>query len=238
MSVEFVYFDLDDTLLDHGHAERNALADVRERYLEIFGTLSVDDLQARYQAINGPLWRRYANGEVDKSTLQEERFEQLLEAVGAGQAESSLVRRYYMQRYATHWTFIPGAREAFETVADRVPVGIMTNGFADVQAKKLEAFPVLEDRADAIVICEETGVLKPHPRVFAHATAEAGVEADDVLYVGDSYRSDIEGGQKAGWRVAWFAPDDGERGLSTNGRAPVERGFSFQDWTVLCERIE
>jgi YjjG family noncanonical pyrimidine nucleotidase len=229
--VDFVYFDLDDTLLDHQHAERKALADVRDRYLTIFGTLSVDELQEHYHAINAPLWRRYADGEIDKDTVQRQRFEQLLEAVGASHANPALVGRCYMQRYGAHWQFIPGAQEAYEAVAEQVPVGVMTNGFAEVQAQKLDEFPTLRERADAIVVCENTGALKPDPKAFAHATDKAGVNPEEVLYVGDSYRSDVEGAQNVGWRVAWYVRN------GTNGQSTDDRGFAFGEWSTLVERV-
>jgi len=231
MDIEFVYFDIDDTLLDHQQAEREALADVRDRYLTIFGTLSVDELQDTYHTINAPLWRQYADGKIGKQTVQQQRFERLLEAVGAPHADATLVARYYMQRYGEHWAFIPGARETFEAVAERHPVGVMTNGFAEVQEKKLDRFPMLRERSEAVVICEDVGVLKPDPAVFDHATDEAGVSPEDVLYVGDSYRSDVEGAQPVGWRVAWYARN------GTNGQSTNDRGFSFSDWATLRERL-
>jgi len=203
--IRFVYFDLDDTLLDHQHAEREALADLRNRYLEVFGTLSVDELQERYHAINRPLWRRYAEGQIDKQTVKQSRFEDLVADLNAGHANARLIGRYYLQRYAEHWQFVDGARETYRSVAERRPVGILTNGFAEVQAEKLDRFPLLSDRAEQIVVSEEIGVLKPDPAIFAHATRQAGVEADEILYVGDSRGSDVEGGRRAGWRTAWFA---------------------------------
>jgi HAD superfamily hydrolase (TIGR01549 family) len=227
----FVYFDLDDTLLDHQHAERTALADLRDRYLEIFGTLSVDELQARYRAINEPLWQRYAAGALQKEELKRRRFEALLEEVGAPHADPALVGRYYLQRYGRHWRFVDGAREAYETIAAAHPVGVLTNGFAEVQAEKFKEFPVLEARADTVVVCEDAGALKPNPAAFSYATLQAEVDPDDVLYVGDSYRSDVEGAQKAGWRVAWFAPD------GTNGRSTDDSGFVFDDWGTLTDRL-
>ena len=230
--IEFVYFDLDDTLLDHQHAERKALADVRDRYLAIFGTLSVTELQEQYHAINAPLWRRYADGEIDKDTVQRQRFEQLLDAVDAPHANPALVGRYYMQRYGEHWQLIPGAKEAYEAVAEQVSVGVLTNGFSEVQAQKFDAFPVLEEHADAVVVCEEAGALKPDPQAFAHATEKAGVAADDVLYVGDSYRSDVEGAQNVGWRVAWFARN------GTDGRSMNGQSFAFDEWSTLVRRFQ
>ncbi len=231
MEIEFVYFDLDDTLLDHQKAERKALADVRDRYLALFGTLSVDELQETYHAINAPLWRQYADGKIDKQTVQQQRFGRLLEAVDASHADATLVARYYMQRYATHWAFISGARDTFEVVAAHHPVGVLTNGFAEVQAKKLDQFPILREQSDSIVICEDVGVLKPDPKVFEHATEQAGVEANEVLYVGDSYRSDVEGAQPVGWRVAWYTRN------GTNGQSTNDCGFTFADWTTLRERL-
>ncbi len=231
MEIEFVYFDLDDTLLDHQKAEREALADVRDRYLTLFGTLSVDELQEIYHTINVPLWRRYADGEIGKQTVQQQRFERLLEAVDAPHADSTLVARYYMQRYAEHWTFIPDARETFEAIADRHPVGVITNGFAEVQEKKLDEFPLLRERSEALVICEDVGVLKPDPEVFDHATEVAGVSYENVLYVGDSYGSDVEGAEPVGWRVAWYARN------GTDGRSTNDRGFVFSDWAELRDRL-
>ncbi len=231
MDPEFVYFDLDDTLLDHQTAERKALADVRTRYLTVFGALSVDELQETYHTINAPLWRRYADGEIDKRTVQQRRFEGLLEAVEAPHADATLIARHYMQRYAEHWAFIPGARETFEAIADRHPVGVITNGFAEVQEKKFDQFPLLRERSDALVICEDVGVLKPDPEVFDHATETAGVAYEDVLYVGDSYRSDVEGAEPVGWRVAWYARN------GTNGHSTNERGFAFSDWADLRARV-
>lgn len=231
MDVDFVYFDVDDTLLDHEYAERQALADLRHRYPVIFGTLSVDELQQQYHAINKPLWQRYAAGEIDKATLKAERIEQLLEAVRAPHANSKLIGRAYMQRYAAHWTFVSGARETYEAVSRQLPVGILTNGFVEVQSKKLETFPVLRDEADTVVLCEEVGVLKPNPEVFVHATTEAGVAPENVLYVGDSWRSDVQGAQEVGWRVAWFARN------GTDGRSTDGRGFVFDEWTTLRNRL-
>lgn len=229
--VSFIYFDLDDTLIDHTHAERNALSDVRDRYLEVFGILSVDALQERYHTINAPLWRRYADGQIDKATVKHKRFARLLDALNAPHADPARIQRYYMQRYAEHWRFIPGAREAFTHLAEHRPVGVLTNGFAEVQQKKLERFPMLRERAAAIVLCEEAGTLKPDPQAFAHATSQAGTDPEQILYVGDSYRSDVEGGRNAGWRVAWYAPD------GTNGRTVENRGFDFGSWDALLDRF-
>jgi HAD superfamily hydrolase (TIGR01549 family) len=122
----------------------------------------------------------------------------------------------------------PGAGEAYSTVAARRRVGILTNGFAETQRAKLDRFPELGRHSSATIISEEVGLMKPDPRLFGWASSHAGVRADRILYVGDSLRSDIQGGLSAGWNVAWIdgAPD----------RAP-DGAFCFSRWEELLDRL-
>lgn len=224
----FVYFDIDDTLLDHRQAERAALADVVATYRAQFAPHPLEDVQARYHTRNVALWRRYAAGTVSKEVLRRQRIEAWLEDLGID-LDAEAVGQLYMDRYRTHWSFIEGAREAFLTIADHLPVGLLTNGFAEVQHAKLDRFPELRARASAVVISEEVGVMKPHPQIFAHATRTAGTPPGAILYVGDSLHSDVEGGLQAGWQVAWFA---------RNGATEQAPGaFRFADWSALLARL-
>ena len=231
MSIKFIYFDIDDTLLDHRHAERHALADTQTEYPDVFGHLSIEALQDTYHTINAPLWRQYANGEIDKADVKNQRFVRLLEALGATDTDADAVNRYYLGRYAEHWRFIPGAEAAFQQLADRYSVGVLTNGFAEVQHRKLDRFPVLREASKAVVISEEVGQLKPHPAVFEHATEAAQVPGEHILYVGDSHHSDVQGGQAAGWKVAWYQRGEAQ----TNGS--VDCFATFTDWDVLTQRL-
>lgn len=227
MDIRFIYFDLDDTLLDHGHAEREALSDVRQAFAEAFEGVTHEDLHRIYHENSLRLWRQYADGLIDKDTLKLRRFEHTLDELEVRQVEAEAVSTYYLQQYAKYWRFIPGARAVFRQLAERVPVGVLTNGFAEVQHDKLDRFPVLRERSHAIIISEETGYLKPHPEVFAHATRAADVPAEYILYVGDSYRSDVQGGQAAGWKVAWYARD----AAASDDPAPAH--LTFEAWNAL-----
>ena len=202
MSYKFIYFDLDDTLLDHQSAEAGGLKDVYQHF-DFFGDVSAEKLIDVYHRVNSKQWSLYSQAKVSREQLQRNRFEQTLQQLNLDASRYDEVGRYYMQCYRNHWQWIDGAKEAYYDVAEKYPVGILTNGFAETQRKKFEAFD-LHDSAQTTVISEEVGVLKPHPEVFEYATARAGVNADEVLYVGDSLSSDVEGGSKFGWKVAWY----------------------------------
>jgi REG-2-like HAD superfamily hydrolase len=51
---------------------------------------------------------------------------------------------------------------------------------------------------DFVVASAAMGTAKPHPDIFRFALARAGLEPSDVVYVGDSYVSDVLGARTVG----------------------------------------
>ncbi len=227
-SIQFIYFDLDDTLLDHRQAEQRGLADVYHTFKTHFDHVTLEALHETYHTHSVPLWRQYALGEIKKHDLMRLRFERTLEALEVTGLEAETLNAFYLNQYARHWTFPEAARAAFHALADRFSVGILTNGFAEIQRAKFDRFPELSDRAEVLVISEEVGFMKPNPRIFAHAAEAAGTPAETILYVGDSYTSDVQGALGAGWQIAWFTR---QKPAEDN---PV---FRFQHWGELIKRL-
>ncbi|WP_433359789.1 HAD family hydrolase [Actinoplanes sp. CA-142083] len=58
-------------------------------------------------------------------------------------------------------------------------------------------------RFDAVVCSERVGAYKPHAAMFRHGLAALGLEAGDVMHVGDSLRADVAGANAAGIRSVW-----------------------------------
>lgn len=224
LSYEFIYFDLDDTLLDHRSAEMAALNDVHQKF-SFFDGIAPDKLVQAYHDVNTRQWSLYSGGDIGREELQRNRFKQTLEQLSLDASRHQEVGDYYMQCYRDHWQWMEGAEATYYEVQQKYPVGILTNGFAETQKLKFKQFE-LNDSAKHIVISEDVGVLKPDPKVFDHATQLAGVAPDNILYVGDSFTSDIIGGSKFGWNTAWF---------TTNGE-PVKHqkaDFVFKKFSAL-----
>lgn len=234
-TVSFVYFDLDDTLLDHRSAERQGLSDVLDAHRDHFDGVTLDRLHAVYHGHSKPLWEQYSRDEISKETLKHERFARTLATLGADGADPDALNAYYLAQYARYWTLPEAAEATFHAVADRYPVGILTNGFAEVQRAKFERFPELRERAAAVIISEEVGVMKPHPHLFDHAAERAGVPAEQILYVGDSFTSDVVGARNAGWRMAWYRAD----GHTDDQRVRADGAYCFDHWpTFLAWLLE
>ena len=229
MAYQFVYFDLDDTLLDHKAAESAGLKDVHEHFSFFNGT-TADDLIEVYHEVNSRQWSLYSQGEVSRQELQRNRFEQTLQQLNLDASRHEEVGNHYMKCYRDHWQWIDGAEQAYKAVRDNYPVGVLTNGFAETQRKKFEQFGFYES-ANHTVISEDVGVLKPDPKIFEHATKLAGVDPSDILYVGDSFSSDIQGGSRFGWHTAWYT-----RNGQTDQHQKAELVFNnFQQLMDLLE---
>jgi len=224
--ILFVYFDLDDTLLDHRGAERQALEDLYNETPEFYGAHELTTIQETYHVVNSDVWRRYGAGVISKERAKLERFENLLAALSVnGDAKPAVLSEHYMRQYAKYWSYVPGAKTAYLSIAATHPVGILTNGFVEVQQAKLGQFLELRERASAIVISEELGFMKPDLRIFQYAAEKACVSASEILYIGDSYRTDILGAQAAGWQVIWFATEG-------NKESDTKR---FESWEAILD---
>lgn len=199
---KFIFFDLDDTLLDHKKAEKLGLEQIWNEFrLNRFSDL--DSFQQTYHHINVILWEMYGRGEIDRLTLQKTRFERTLYRIGSD-LDPIIVGNLYMKFYQQFWTWINDAKLAFDLIKKQYRVGILTNGFADTQRLKLKQFGLATPDI-LTLISEEIGIMKPQPGIFQRATELSGVSKENILYVGDSYSSDLLGGTSFGWDVAWFS---------------------------------
>jgi 5'-nucleotidase len=101
-----------------------------------------------------------------------------------------------------------GASKLLNTLRGKVKLGIITNGFTELQQVRLERTG-FRDHFDVLIISEQVGVAKPHPDIFEHALSVMGHPSrDKVLMVGDNPDSDILGGLNAGLHTCWVNADN------------------------------
>ncbi len=228
-STSFIYFDLDDTLIDHKKAQDRAMVDVWTQY-PLLQKVEPLVFASEYAASNHRLWEAYRNNEVSQHELRRLRLEETFNRLNISSLDWREVDKVYMDCYSRHWDWIPEAREAFIRISEHYPVGIMTNGFTFVQKKKFEHFS-LNRYTRHLIISEEAGHLKPDTRIFDFAAEKAGCRPGELLYVGDSYSSDVTGGARSGWKTAWF----NRSGLNPE---PNLADFAFSDYGQLLGSLQ
>ena len=99
---------------------------------------------------------------------------------------------------------IEGMHDVLDAVADRHPVGLITNGPSDIQRLKLEQ-AALTGAFGWEVLSGELGMGKPEPAVFLGLLDGLGADPEDSVMVGDSWERDVLGGLGAGMAAVWIA---------------------------------
>jgi FMN phosphatase YigB (HAD superfamily) len=75
-----------------------------------------------------------------------------------------------------------------------------------VQRQEIEALGI-GHFFEHVFIEGEVGEGKPHVAAFRMAEKAFGLSPDEFLMVGNSFKHDIAGAQKAGWHTAWLRKD-------------------------------
>lgn len=210
MKYEWLMFDADGTLFDYYKAEENAL---RLTFEQLDHPFEVNYISI-YRNINGKIWLEFEQDNIDQVTLRTRRFELLFEAINL-QADAQRFSAQYLINLSNRTDLIEGAEKLVQGLAEKCKLAIITNGLADVQRPRFKQ-SAIHEYFDAIIISEEVGAAKPKPKIFDVAFAEMDHPAkDQVLIIGDSLTSDMQGGVNYGIDTCWFNPDD-----KTNGTLP------------------
>lgn len=199
--IEFLFLDLDDTILDFQKAERLALA----KTLESFGLPPTDTVLARYHEINREHWERLERKELTRQQVLVGRFAALFAEMGLS-AQAEQVARAYEENLSQGHYFLPGAEEALQSLSKKYKLYLASNGTARVQAGRLKSAGIIPYFQE-IFVSEEMGYNKPDPAYFDACFARIpGFRKDRAMMVGDSPTSDILGGIQAGIATCWVNP--------------------------------
>ena len=199
--IEFLFLDLDDTILDFHKAEYIALG----KTLEAMGVEPTEDVRARYSQINKAHWERLERGELTREQVLVQRFEVLFREFGIEVDGQTCARTYERLLGIGHW-FLPGAREAVETLSKKYRLFLASNGTASVQKGRMTSADLYR-YFEEVFISQEIGYNKPSGEYFERCFARIpGFSRERCMMVGDSLTSDILGGINAGIRTCWVNP--------------------------------
>lgn len=200
--IQFVFLDLDDTILDFHAAERIALAKtLREVDLE-----PTSQVLARYHVINRECWRQLEDGKMSREQVLVERFRILFDEYRLT-SDPVDVRLRYEENLSHGHFFMPGAPALLDALFGKYRLYLASNGTAKVQAGRI-ASAKIAPYFDEIFISQNVGYDKPSPAFFEACFSKIpGFQRDAAVMIGDSLTSDIRGGNAAGIRTVWFNPE-------------------------------
>ncbi|WP_100616301.1 YjjG family noncanonical pyrimidine nucleotidase [Confluentibacter citreus] len=197
-----VFFDLDHTLWDFD--KNSALA-----FDKIFKInqieIDLDDFLVHYKAINLQYWKLYRDEKIDKDVLRFGRLNDTFSAL------NHIIEKELIQKLSTDYiTYLTDNNYLYEdaiTILEYLyksyNLHILSNGFEEVQSKKLTKSNILH-YFKTITNGEDIGVKKPHPQIFHYAIEKANTSISKSIMIGDGYEADIVGALNIGMDVIFF----------------------------------
>ena len=199
--IEFLFLDLDDTILDFHKAERIALA----KTIRDFGVEPTEHVLRRYHIINKLHWEMLERGELTRAEVQVGRFRALFEELGIA-VDAAAVTAKYSENLAIGHYFMPGAEEAVEALSKKYRLFLASNGTASVQKGRMTSANLYRF-FEQVYVSQEIGHNKPSKAYFDACFARIpDFDPARAMIVGDSLTSDIRGGINAGIKTCWVNP--------------------------------
>ena len=200
--IEFLFLDLDDTILDFKKAEYIAIG----KTIADFGVDPIDAVRHRYHEINIWHWQQLELGKMTRAEVLENRFKVLFAELGVQVDAAAVARTYEKNLSQGHW-FLPGAEEAVEYLSKRYRLFLASNGTASVQKGRMTSANLYRF-FETVFVSQEIGHNKPSKAYFDACFASIeGFDREKAMIVGDSLSSDIKGGINAGIRTVWVNPE-------------------------------
>lgn len=201
MKYKWLFFDLDNTLMDFDQSAKMALKKSFEDFDIPYETIYIQ----QYYQVNKKCWEAFEKKKFTAQQIREERFTIFLNKIGM-ERDGIKMGRIYLNHLGSFHYMLEGAYPLLDELRMSHQLVAVTNGLKEVQRPRLKAaqlYPYFE----SIVISDEIGISKPHSGFFDFAFEQVGhPNKKDVLMIGDSLSSDILGGHNYGLDTCWYNP--------------------------------
>jgi len=197
-----VFFDLDHTLWDFDRNSGLAFATIFEKN-EI--RVDLKDFLEVYSPINFQYWKWFREERVSKAQLRYGRFKKTFDALNMKVADDTIDRlsEDYILHLPDNNYLFGGAIELLDYLNKKYTLHIITNGFEEVQMKKLKNSNI-DIYFETVTTSEAAGAKKPNPKIFDKALKDAKATPEQSMMIGDTYEADILGAERMNMKTICF----------------------------------
>ncbi|MDT0684864.1 YjjG family noncanonical pyrimidine nucleotidase [Autumnicola psychrophila] len=201
-NIEHVFFDLDHTLWDF---DKNSGFTFSEIFKKWDIPLNLDEFLGVYIKINLKYWELYRNDKISQEMLRYGRLKDSFDALKFRTSDDVIygLSKDYMEYLPKNTHLLTGTLEILPYLKNKYKLHIITNGFENVQRRKLTTSGIL-DFFHTITTSEEAGVKKPNGLIFRKALEKAKAVAERSVMIGDNYEADILGSENSGFQSIYF----------------------------------
>ena len=208
MHYKAIFIDIDDTLLDYIPCCREAfdaaVEELKIKNYELTIPQSEDDLFQLFFEISGRLFSEAKHGLHTIAEVMELYPAEFCETAGYGAEAVEPFKHAFRAAWGKTHTLVPGAKETLEYLQNKgYRLFAASNSFGHLQRNRLEQAGILPFFEDTY-ISMDIGYDKPDIRFYEEALRRCGLQASEVLMIGDSMTTDVLGAQAAGMDALFF----------------------------------
>lgn len=201
-NITDIFFDLDHTLWDF---DKNSILAFDKIFRKNHPTIDTNVFIEIYAPINQACWKLY---QVDKISHQELRYRRLKDSFDMldytiSDEDIDYISEKYIEFLPDNNQLFDGAIEVLDYLYPKYNLHIITNGFAEVQEKKISKSN-LGSYFKTITNSEMAGVKKPHPNIFEFALSLANANKENAIMIGDCIDADVRGAIDFGIQAILF----------------------------------
>lgn len=190
-----ILFDFDDTIGNRNTYSYAAYKELIETYFDISDPFEKENILQ-----NIMLWDM--KGNYDKNFIRKN-----LETKFHLQLPFDNLNEWWKNHQWKYTTAFDGVEEVLKKLHQQYKMALVTNGDNKAQRKKAHLVHI-ESYFDAIVTSGQVGKKKPAPDVYLLALKELDLSKEDVVYVGDTFSTDIIGAHRLGIKTIWVKDKD------------------------------
>ncbi|CAN5377940.1 YjjG family noncanonical pyrimidine nucleotidase [soil metagenome] len=203
-----LFFDLDHTLWDFDRNSAECIAELFDTFqLADLGIPSAAEFSRHFIAINRQLWADYDKNLIEHGYIRKHRFPMVFRALGVDESAVHVdLNAEYLRLLPRKSHLLDSAREVLDYLKGRYTMHIITNGFAEIQATKMESSEIAHYFTH-VITSENANAKKPDPLVFQYAMEISGTNARESLMIGDNYEADILGAKSVRLDTVFYNPE-------------------------------
>ena len=200
--VTDLFFDLDHTLWDF---ERNSKLTFQKIFSELKINIPLEHFIKNYRPINLSMWKKYRKNIISQKELRYVRLKKTFESLNKTIEPKIIndISKLYIDYLSSYPHLFPGTINVLNELSDRYNLHIITNGFKNIQYKKLESSGIVKFFKN-VFTSEDFGYKKPHPLIFKKALEITDTSPSCAIMIGDNLEVDILGSMQQGMQAIHF----------------------------------
>lgn len=206
-NYQHIFFDLDHTLWDFEKNTEEAIVEIYEIFNLSRWPFTLGEFMKYFHETNNYLWDKFNHRLIGREELRNSRFKIILGNLGVLEEDvPAEIGEAYLEIAPSKSSVMPFTYEILDYLFPKYKLHIISNGFDDVQLRKLKAAKIYH-YFDKIITSDNSGYRKPQKEIFDFAMNWVGATRADSLFVGDNVDTDIAGAQNAQMDHIFYNPE-------------------------------